>query len=176
MHKKHKICSKNFNSNSTIGVKNPIAEHSETNRRPNKGEDTQTITDLVDDSEPPSEHNKSFANQKLSEQIRHYKAKNRDKQTKIDYNATGGWYSKLGNYRIIGLAENILDSRISSSAEPKYIIDPDFDIGDEIHNPYAPENIKIPLCTIYYSKETNDFREMVQNSKFLSINLGNPSA
>ena len=169
MHEKHKIYGKNFNSNPIIGVKNPIPEHSEINRRPNAEGNTPTIDDLVDDTEPPGKHNKSFANPKLSRQIR-YISRSMDEPTNIGYSNKERLYlKKIENYIVIELAENMLCIKISSSSEPKYIIDPDFDIGDEVHNPYAPENIKSPLCTIHYSEETNEFREMVQDDKFLSI-------
>ena len=160
MHEKHK----HFNSNSTIGVKKPIAENSKINRKPNAEGNTQTINDLVDDTEPPSKHNESFANQKLSREIK-YIGRNIEEPTNIGYNKEKLYLKKIEDYT--PLDESILCLKIHSSSEPKYVIPLNFDISDEVYNPYAPVNIN---SSIHYSEETNEFREQ---DKFLSIDCLN---
>lgn len=169
MREKHKIYSKHFNSDSIIGVKNPIPEHSKINRKSNAEGNTQTINDLVDDTEPPSKHNKSFANQKLSRQIR-YISRNMHEPTNIDHSNKEGLYlKKIENYRVIEFTENILFKKTSPS-EPNYIIiigmDHDGNFlniidDDNIPNPYIPDKCidKSALYEIDDSEERKEFRE-----------------
>ena len=169
MHEKHKIYTKNPNSDSTIGVKHSIAENSKIkDKRPNTQENTPTINDLVDDTEP-DEHKKSFSNPKLSGQIR-YIGRNIDEPTNIDNsNKEGLYFKKIENDIAIELDENILSPKTSSS-EPDYTIVIGMDRygnflntinDDNIPSPYIPDKCidKSALCEIDDSEERNEFRE-----------------
>ncbi len=155
MHKKHK----NFNSNPIIGVKNPIAEYPKIkDKRPNTQENIVTIEELVDPE--CSKHNKSFSNQKLSRKVK-YMSRNIEEPTNAGYNKEKLYLKPIENYT--PLDENILCIKICSSSEPKYVIPMNFDIGDEIYNPYAPININ---SSIHCSEEIDAF---VEQDKLLSI-------
>ena len=171
MHEKHKIYVKHFNSDSIIGVKNSIAEHSKINRRPNAEGNTQTINYLVDDTEPPSKHKKSFANPKLSRQIRYRLSRNMDEPTNIDHgNKEKLYFKKIENHGvIIEPAEKILSQK-TSPHEPDYIIIIGMDTNgnflntindDNIPSPYIPDKCigKSALYEIDDSEERKEFRE-----------------
>jgi len=150
MHEKHK----HFNSNSAIGAKNPIAEYPKIkDKKPDRQEDTLTIEELADPE--CSKHNESFADQKLSREVK-YIGRNKEEPINILYNK-----EKIENYT--SLDENILYVSMHSFFEPNYIIPQNFDISDEIYNPYVPVNIN---SSIHYSEEIDGFMEQ---DKLLSI-------
>ncbi len=156
MHDKHK----NFNSNSTICAKKPIAEYPKIkDKRPNTQENTVTIEELVDPE--CSKHNKSSSNQKLSKKV-NYIGRNIEKPTNTGYNKEKLYLKTIGKYTPLG--ENILYIKTQSSSEPRYVIPWNFDISDDIYDPYALlVNIN---SSIHYSEEIDVFFEQ---DKLLSI-------